>query len=232
MNTFWSLVEEPFREMVLKFRTFLPSLMASLTILLLGLAISWALKRVLVRLLELFHFDRWCDRMGLTALFRRERLWSKPSVAVGAIAFWAILILFAMMALSVLKLEAIRLLVAQTVLYLPRVVSAALLVLLGYLVTGFVSRAVLIAAVNSGYRNSRIVAEGVRLLLTVLILAMSLEQLQVAPSIVLAAFSISFGGIVLALAIAFGVAGIDAARKVFRNEEDASPSSRDDVEHI
>jgi hypothetical protein len=137
-----------------------------------------------------------------------------------------------MMALSVLKLEAIRLLVSQAVLYLPRMVSAVLLVLLGYLVTGFVSRAVLIAAVNSGYRNSRLIAEGVRLLLTVLILAMSLEQLQVAPSIVLAAFSIAFGGIVLALAIAFGVAGIDAARRVFSDGGEASPPKKKDIEHI
>ena len=232
MSTFLRLVEEPFREMILKFRVFLPNLMAMLTILLLGLAISWALRRILVAALDLFHFDRWSDRMGLTALLRRENLWPKPSLAIGAVAFWATLVLFVMMALSVLKLEAVELLISQAFLYLPRVVSAVLLVLLGYLLTGFVSRAVLIAAVNSGYRNSRLLAEGVRLLLTVLILAMSLEQLQVAPSIVLAAFSIAFGGIVLALAIAFGVAGIDAARRVFKDAEDASRPDKGDVEHI
>lgn len=232
MSTFLQLIQEPFREMILKFRMFLPNLMAMLTILLLGLAISWVLKRLFVKVLDLFHFDRWSDRMGLTALLRRENLWPKPSIAVGAIVFWSSLLLFTMMALSVLKLEAVRLLISQSFLYLPRIVSAVLLVLVGYLVTGFVSRAVLIAAVNSGYRNSRLAAEGVRLLLTVLILAMSLEQLQVAPSIVLAAFSIAFGGIVLALAIAFGVAGIDAARKVFGNDEQASRSLQDDIEHV
>jgi hypothetical protein len=217
--------------MILKFRVFLPNLMAMLTILLLGLAISWALRRLLVKLLDFFHFDRWSDRMGLTALLRRENLWPKPSLAVGAVVFWSSLLVFTMMALSVLKLEAVQLLISQSFLYLPRVVSAVLLVLVGYLVTGFVSRAVLIAAVNSGLRNSRLLAEGVRLLLTVLILAMSLEQLQVAPSIVLAAFSIAFGGIVLALAIAFGVAGIDQARKVYSGDE-GSRSAKSDIEHI
>lgn len=232
MSTFLILVEEPFREMILKFRFFLPNLMAMLTILLLGLGVSWLLRRIVVGLLDLFHFDRWSDRMGLTALLRREHIWPKPSLAVGAVAFWASLVFFVMMALSVLKLEAVELLISQAFLYLPRVVSAVLLILVGYLLTGFVTRAVLIAAVNSGYRNSRIMAEGIRLLLTVLILAMSLEQLQVAPSIVLAAFSIAFGGIVLALAIAFGVAGIDQARKVFRDEGEAARSGKQDVEHI
>ena len=129
MSTFLQLVEEPFREMILKFRVFLPNLMAMLTILVLGLAVSWALKRLLVKMLDLFHFDRWSDRMGLTALLRREGLWPKPSLAVGAIVFWSSLLLFTMMALSVLKLEAVRLLISQSFLYLPRIVSAVLLVL-------------------------------------------------------------------------------------------------------
>lgn len=232
MSTFLQLIQEPFREMILKFRAFLPNLMAMLTILILGILVSWALKRLLVVILDFFHFDRWSDRMGLTALLRRENLWPKPSIAVGAIVFWSSLLLFTMMALSVLKLEAVRLLLAQSFLYLPRIVSAVLLVLLGYLVTGFVSRGVLIAAVNGGYRNSRLLAEGVRLLLTVLILAMSLEQLQVAPSIVLAAFSIAFGGIVLALAIAFGVAGIDQARKVFNEGGQSSRNPMNDINHV
>jgi hypothetical protein len=46
MNTFWNLVEEPFREMILRFRAFLPNLLATLTILVVGLAVSWVLKRL------------------------------------------------------------------------------------------------------------------------------------------------------------------------------------------
>ena len=70
-----------------------------------------------------------------------------------------------------------------------------------------------------------------RLLLTVLILAMALEQLHVAPNIVTAAFSIIFGGIVIALAISFGVGGIDSARKMIEKEEERKEEKRD-IEHI
>jgi hypothetical protein len=77
-------------------------------------------------------------------------------------------------------------------------------------------------------------AEAIRLLLTVLVLAMVLEQLQVAPSIVLATFSILFGGIVLALAISFGVGGIDAAKRMIEREtvEKHPDEAKDDIEHI
>ena len=67
-----------------------------------------------------------------------------------------------------------------------------------------------------------------------MILAMVMEQLQVATSIVLAAFSIVFGGIVVALAIAFGVGGINAAKRMIEREPGKSKTekARDDIEHL
>jgi hypothetical protein len=61
---------------------------------------------------------------------------------------------------------------------------------------------------------------------------MALEQLQVAPNIVVAAFSIVFGGIVVALAIAFGVGGIDTARRVIEKGAAENKGGKDDVQHL
>ena len=60
----------------------------------------------------------------------------------------------------------------------------------------------------------------------------ALEQLQVAPGIVVAAFSIIFGGIVLALAISFRVGGIEAARKMIEQEAREKKDVKRDIEHI
>jgi len=60
-----------------------------------------------------------------------------------------------------------------------------------------------------------------------------MEQLQIAPGIVLAAFSIIFGGIVIALAIAFGVGGINAARRIIEKDIMNNPDEKkDEIEHI
>jgi hypothetical protein len=112
------------------------------------------------------------------------------------------------------------------------VFSAVLILFIGYLAAGFLSRAALIALVNSGYHYAKLLAEAVRLLLIVLILAMALEQLQVAPNIVTAAFSIIFGGIVIALAIAFGVGGIDAARRIIEKGAAEKKEEQRDMEHM
>jgi Na+/H+-translocating membrane pyrophosphatase len=54
----------------------------------------------------------------------------------------------------------------------------------------------------------------------------------VAPSIVVAAFSIMFGGVVIALAIAFGVGGIDAARRIIEKGSEEKKEEKGNIEHL
>jgi len=232
MTEFLEMMFEPLQELFAQFRAFLPGLLAMLVILIAGMLLARLLRLVLVKSLTAVGFDSWSDRMGFTALMRKGDLWSKPSVVVGATAFWLLIIVTLMVALSALKVAAIDLMVAQFFGYMPRAFSAAIILSIGYVLSGFVSRAVLIAAANSGFHYAKLLAETVRTLLAVLILAMVMEQLQIAPSIVLAAFSIVFGGIVAALAIAFGVGGIDAARRVIERESAEKRAEQDEIEHI
>ncbi|MDA8422985.1 MAG: hypothetical protein M0Z89_06595 [Nitrospiraceae bacterium] len=234
MTDFLNLILEPLQELFLRFKAFLPNLLAMLVIVIAGILLARLLRAVFVRFLKAINFDSWSDRMGMTTLLRKGDLWAKPALALGAIVFWALVIVVLMTGLSALKISAIDQLVAQFFMYLPRVFSAVLILIVGYVLAGFISRAMLIAAVNSGFHYAKLLAEAIRLLLTVLILAMVLEQLQVAPGIVLAAFSIIFGGIVAALAISFGVGGIEAAKRMIEREtvEKRANGAKDDIEHI
>ena len=232
MDDFLQLILEPMKEVFSKFKEFTPNILAAMTILLAGILVARIMKAVLLRFLRAIKFDSWSDRMGLTVVMRKGDLWAKPSIAVGSIVFWLLLIVSLLTGLSALKIHAIDNLVALFFLYLPRAFSAVLILVFGYIIAGFIGRAVLIRAVNSGYHYAKLLAEAVRLLLTVLILAMALEQLRVAPGIVVAAFSIIFGGIVLALAVSFGVGGIDAARRMIEKKEEERKEDRKDIEHI
>ncbi|MFH2134846.1 MAG: hypothetical protein ABII81_06650 [Pseudomonadota bacterium] len=234
MMDFLNLILEPLQDVFLKFRDFLPNLLAMLVILLLGILLAKLLRFILVKFLHAIAFDNWSDRMGFTALMRKGDLWVKPSAVVGGVVFWILIIVTLMAGLGALNVAAIDMLVAQFFSYLPRVFSAAIILAIGYLFTSFISRAVLIAVANGGYHYARLLAEAIRVLLMLMILAMVMEQLQIATSIVLAAFSILFGGIVVALAIAFGVGGIDTARRIVEQQfaEDEKPKPPDDIEHL
>lgn len=234
MEDFLNLILEPLKELFLKFKDFVPNLLAMLVILLAGILIARIIKVTLVKFLTAIKFDSWSDRMGFTKLMRKGDLWSKPSAIIGGIVFWLLIIVTLMSGLNALQIPAIDLLVGQFFSYIPRLVSAAMIMIVGYVLSGFISRTVLITAANSGFHHAKLLAKAVSALLLVLIMAMVMEQLQIAPSIVIAAFSIIFGGIVVALAIAFGVGGIDAAKRVIENEAmtKREEETKDEIEHI
>jgi hypothetical protein len=226
------LILEPLKEVYSKFIKFVPNLLAMLVIILVGMLAARLVRAMLLKLLKAIKFDSWSDRMGLTSVMRKGDLWAKPAAAVGAFVFWLLIIASFLAGFSALNIRAVDGLIEHFVLYLPRVFSAILILVFGYIVTGFISRAILISGVNRGYRFAKLLAETVRILLIVLFIAMALEQLEVAPGIVVAAFSIIVGGIVLALAISFGVGGIDAARKIIEKETEAKEEGKKDIEHI
>ena len=234
MEDFLKLILEPLKELFLKFKEFVPNLLAMLVILLVGIIIARVIKLALVKFLIAIKFDSWSDRMGFTKLMRKGDLWAKPSAILGEIVFWLLIIITLMSGLNALQIPAIDHLVGQFFSYIPRLFSAAMIMIIGYVLSGFISRTVLITAANSGFHYAKLLAKAVNTLLIVLILAMVMEQLQIAPSIVLAAFSVIFGGIVIALAISFGVGGIAAARRMIENEasEKSEEEPKDEIEHI
>ena len=232
MENFINVLLDPLKDFWTGFIVFVPKFIAMVIIFAGGVVIAWGLKLLLLRTLLAANFDTWADKAGLTAIIRKGDIWGKPSDLSGKILYWFIVIIFLMIGLNALQIQTVDKVVSQFFLYLPRIFSALLIFVIGYVIAGFISRAVLIAAVNSGYHYAKILAEAVRLMLIVFILAMVLEQLSVAPSIVVAAFSIMFGGVVIALAIAFGVGGIDAAKRIIEKGSEEKKEVEKDVEHL
>ncbi|MFP5249052.1 MAG: hypothetical protein ACLGP3_04415 [Acidobacteriota bacterium] len=89
--------------------------------------------------------------------------------------------------------------------YVAHGVGAILILIIGTLIARFLSRSVLIGAVNAQLQYARFLALGIKWLVLVLAAAMALEHLDVGVQIVELAFSILFGGIVLTLALAVGL---------------------------
>ncbi|HAG49768.1 MAG: hypothetical protein A2X87_04205 [Deltaproteobacteria bacterium GWC2_42_51] len=233
MEKFSEILFQPFRDFWQWFVKFAPNLMAMLIIIIAGLILAWLIRLVMLRILRVINFDTWSDKVGLTALIRKGDVWAKPSDFFGYAVYLLLAVVFVMIGLDALQIKVIDNLLSQFLLYLPRALSAILILIIGYIIAGFLSRGVLIAAVNSGYHHAKLIAEAVRLLFIILVLAMALVELTIARGIVIAAFSILFGGVVLALAIAFGVGGIDAAKRIIEKaREEKKEEKGRDIEHI
>jgi len=113
------------------------------------------------------------------------------------------------------------------------VLIAGALLVLGVLVADFVQRSVLIAAVNAGLHSARLLAAVVHTFLVVLFAAMALEHLGVGRQVILVSFTILFGGVVLALSLAFGLAGRELAGQALeRLAHGREGEAKDDLQHL
>lgn len=208
-----------------------PNLLAMLLILAVGLVAAGAV-RLLVRLiLPRFGFDRFAQRSGLTVVLQKGGIAAAPSSVLAAVLGWAVLAVFVLLAIGALNLQFAMDLLSRAFTYLPQLIVALALLILGTALAGFFQRSVLIGAVNAGLPSARLLAGGVHTALMVLFVAMALEQLGVGRQVILAAFTILFGGVVLALALAFGLAGRDLAHEVLdhvarRREESGGDALR------
>lgn len=207
------VLDEVVRGFADRLAQFGPKLLAMGVVLLGGIAGALLLRGLLRWLLPRLGFDRFGERVGLGAVLERGGVTQPPSAVVAGFAMWTLVGLAVLLGVAALDLEIAMSLLSRAFEYLPQLLIAAAILVVGSLASGFLRRSVLIAAVNAGLPSARLLAGGVHTALMVLFVAMALEHLGVGRQILIVSFTVLFGGVVFALALAFGLAGRDLARE-------------------
>jgi len=230
MSTLWQeAMIEVFRETTLRIAHLLPKLLALVTFLALGLAAAWLIKVLLLRLLRAFRFDALCERFGLGSSLAKTGRQRSPSHLIGRLCFWLVFLLFAFMGIDALDLTATANMMSGI---LPHTIAAVVLLFFGLLLANFMAEAALIATVNAQIQEARIIASFIRWGVLLFTAAMVLTQLGIAKEIVVAAFSIMFGGVMLALAIGIGLGGQSIAKDFLEQRLRRKKLERDEMSHI
>ncbi len=128
----------------------LPSVLALLTLVLGGLILAWLAGKLLARLAHATDLDRRTERWGLAGALRRAGVMRPPSAALERTVFWGIFALFAVLGVDALRIPGTWRITDFLFLWIPSLVGAALLLLVGWLAANFLAQSVLIAAVNAG----------------------------------------------------------------------------------
>jgi hypothetical protein len=233
MSTLWEeAMVDAFRQTAREIAHLLPKLFALLTFLLLGLAAAWLVRHLLLRILRAVRFDLLCERFGLTQALVKAGIKQPVSYLVARLSFWIVFLVFALMGVDALALPATANLMSLVIGFLPHLLAAVVLLLAGLLAANFFAEAALIAAVNARIQEARLLANLIRWGILIFTVAMVLTQLGIATEIVVAAFSITFGGVVLALAIAVGLGGRNIARNALERRVQEKKVEEDELTHI
>lgn len=219
----WTDVEQAFQEGVhrvaLAVAAFLPGVLTMLLVLAFSLALASLVRFALRRSLTGIDFDRRVHRWGLTTTGEWMPKNAPTEVAAHG-GFWFVLLVGFLAGLRVLGTEVTDALAARTIAYLPNLLAALLIFAVGLAASRFLERTTLVSAVNMQIRSARLVSLGVKWLVVVFTLALTLQELRIGGAILNISFVIVFAGMVLAVALAVGLGSRPPARVDGRANDD------------
>ncbi|OPY80102.1 MAG: hypothetical protein A4E65_01629 [Syntrophorhabdus sp. PtaU1.Bin153] len=231
MNILDRIIVEPFERLYEKLLFFLPNLLTSLLLVMIGIFLGIFVKWAFLRLLRAVNLDGLSQKFGIQEAFARSGIKESLSVLTSRVMKWLTIITFIIVAMQNLTIPTVEHLIDKMFLYLPNIFIGGLILILGYVLSNFLGRAALIAAVNAGIKSAGLIGRAAKYTVFLLSCTMALEQLGIGKDTIIIAFSIVFGGIVFAFAIAFGLGGRDFARD-YLEKRLKGDEKKDEINHL
>ncbi len=192
----------------------LPAFLAAGLILLTGYLLARQVQRWVDDLLKRADFNRMAAAGGLDEVVTRTGSRLDPVRALAKLVFWLVMLVVILLASTALGLESINEMFGTMLGYIPTLISAIVIVILGMIVGEFVRALVLASAGTvAGVPTLAKLAKGAVILIAIF---MALQQIGVAEEIVTAAFTLILGAVALAAGLAFGLGNRDLAGEVTR----------------
>jgi hypothetical protein len=210
---------------------FLPGLLVALLLVLATVIAAVLVRAVLARALRGLEFDQWAERTGLVALVGRP-VATSPSNSLARLVAWTILFLGLLVSLTALNATIPSQFALSVFEYIPNVLAGLMIFVAGTIAARFLARSVLIGAVNMGMQSARLPSLAVKWLVQLVTVAMTLDHLGIGRNVLLLAFGILFGGIVLAAALAVGLGARDAVKEALSRQIHDPSRGDDTVNHV
>lgn len=193
---------------------FIPQILVAVVLLFIGWLLAKLARTGIMRLLNLLKFDRVTERSGLEAFLKQADLDVSVSSILGNLIYWLIILVMIVTVANSLGLHMVADLFNKVVLYIPNVIVAILVLVFGTILARFINRIVFAWLNNVGFTGALTVSTFSEYAMMVFVFFVALEQLQIASELITAAFTIAFGAVGLAFAIAFGLGAKDWAARV------------------
>ena len=211
----WSLiVVEPVKAMLVRAATFIPTLIGILVILIVGWIIAAVLKNVVIKLLKLIQFDSASEKSGLADVLRKGGIKNSLSELMGGLIYWLIMLLVFMAALNALGMTVVASLLDKVILYIPNVIAAIFIISLGMFFASIIGSIIMTACMNAGMKKAKLMSQVTQTVIVVFAAIMTLEQLNIATTILNTTVTVLLGAIGLAFALAVGLGSKDMAGKL------------------
>lgn len=187
------------------FVAFVPKLLGAFTLLLLGYLLGRVTAATLSRILRLVGVDRVLSRTVLQTFLDRAGVQRATSDVLGTIGFWVIFLLFLISATETLELQIISQALTTLAFYLPRVGMAMLIIVLGFVLAGFLREMVLLACNSAGIGQGLLIARVLYVASILLVVVTAVNELGIDTTLMHNTIVLLLGGVVAGAALSFGL---------------------------
>lgn len=196
------------------FLGFLPALVGAILILILGWIISGLLANLIERGLKLVGFEHAANTTGINDFIARGGTGWSASKVVAEIVKWFIRLVAIQAAAQILGMERISDIINAILLWLPNLVVALAIVVIGALIARFLGGIVRASASEMGLGNPDLLAGIARYAVIAFAVVAAVDQLGIAETVVNTLFVMLVGALALAFALAFGLGGQQVAAQM------------------
>lgn len=182
---------------------YVPAIIAAVIVFIIGWVIGMILYRVIVEIVRALHIDDALKAAGLNEAAKSAGFTLDVGRFLGALVMWFIVLVGLVAALEILGLDRVTIFLQEVVLYyMPQVIVAALILILGAVVAEIVRGLVTGSARAAGAHSAALAGSVAKWAIWIFAVLAALDQLGIAADFVQTLFT----GVVVALSLAFGLA--------------------------
>jgi hypothetical protein len=202
---------EPARALMFQVGAFMPRLLLALGVLVLGWLVAKAFRFSVVKALRALNFHVLTERAGIDGFLQQGGTEKDTAELIGWIGYAVVILAALIVAFNSLGLTQVTDLLGRVMLFVPRLLVALLVVVFGSYFARFAGNAVSsycrAAGISDGELLGRVLQYGVMAFVVLL----AVDHLDIGGGLIQQTFLMLLGGIVVALALAFGIGGRDRA---------------------
>jgi hypothetical protein len=206
-----SMLLEPVRAFLAQVGAFLPRLALAIAVLIAGWLAAKVARFAVIRALRAVNFNVLTERAGVDGFLAQGGVKSGATEILAMLVYWLVILAVLVIAFNGLGLTYITDLLGRVVLFVPKVIVALLILVFGAYFARFIGDTVTTYCRNVEIQDAPLLGRLAQYAIMAFVALIVLDQVDVGGDIVRESFLIILAGIVLALALAFGIGGKDWA---------------------
>lgn len=194
----------------------IPKIIGFVLIIVAGWFIASLIERGLASLLRAVKFNDLSERAGLSDFIRKMGMNTDASGMIGLVVKWFVRLIALVVAFDALGLPAVSEVLRQLLLWLPNVIVALVVLVIGGLAARALSNVVRGAASEAGLSNANFLSKAATVVVWAFAIVVAVNQLGIATELVNTLFMAIVGALALGLGLAFGLGGRETAAEILR----------------